>query len=149
MKFCCTFKRAIKILWNLAARFSIDLKVAWLCVSTNGMRGWRTKQELLDPSVGQKCCTRTLKTEQHLCLWKVYYHYPANSNRMIKKGRNLVYLVKMSPDFWREWKNAGSTVKMFESLKFEKSFFAYPFEKENWLVKVGEVQSEIMSGYTM
>lgn len=55
----------------------------------------------------------------------------------------------MSPDFWREWKNAGSTVKMLESLKFEKSFSTYPFEKENWLVKVGEVQSEIMSGYTM
>lgn len=37
---------------------------------------------------------------------------------------------------------------MFESLKFQKSFSAFPFEKENWLVKVGEVQPEIMSGHT-
>lgn len=59
-----------------------------------------------------------------------------------------MYFVKMSPDFWRVvkcWKYCQNICKF----EVQKSFSAFPFEKENWLGKVGEVLYEVMSGYTM
>lgn len=149
MKFCYTFKRAIRILWNLLA---ICQALYWsqgcmtVCVFTNVMRGWRTKQEILDPWVGQKCCTRTLKTEQHLCLWKACYHYPANCNRMIKKAKICCIFLKWVLSFEGSHNIGEVLTKCLEVLSFKNPSLHFSLKKRTRQSKCVKCT---LSGYTM
>lgn len=156
VKFCCTFKRAIKILWKRSANCQ-DSYWSQVCmtvfVSTNYGKGCRTDQKLLNPPIGQKQCTQKRKTEQHLCLWKGCYHDHRNWKRVIKKAEICCILLKWDVTFtgshkmhpfkgWKYWWNVWK-------FKVTKFFCSFPFEEGNYLAKVGEVQSEVMSGYTI
>lgn len=90
---------------------------------------WTTKQELLNhPSGGQRHCTRRPKTEKHLCLWKVNYHYPIIGTRCLENTETWCIFLKRTLTF----EGSGKMLEvLLNHLKFKKSFSAFLLEKGN------------------
>lgn len=73
------------------------------------------------------------------------YHRPVIETRFLENTDIWCIFLKQTLTFEESGKMVEVQV-LLNHLKSKKSFSLLLFEKENWLVKVGEVKSEIMSG---